>query len=74
MGLTDHSAHLTPELVDAMARAAGMPIPPEHLETSTSFLDALYQLDALLARRNLDSIIPELRWDARWSSESENNV
>jgi len=52
-----------------IAHAAGMPIPPDHLDTATEILDALYQLDARLALRDLDGIIPELRWDARWSDE-----
>lgn len=64
-------AHLTTDLVAAMATAAGMPIPAEHLEPATEILDALYQLDARLAQLDLDGIIPELRWDARWSIDEE---
>jgi hypothetical protein len=59
--------HLTTDLVAVMATAAGMPIPAEHLEPATEILEALYELDARLAHLNLDGVIPELRWDARWS-------
>ena len=69
MGQSTETIHLTTEQVAAMAHAAGMPIPPDHLDTATEILDALYQLDARLALRDLDGIIPELRWDARWSDE-----
>ena len=63
--------HLTPDLVAAMATAAGMPIPADHLEPATEILEALYQLDARLAHLNLEGVIPELRWDARWTLEEE---
>ena len=60
----------TPELVAAMAAAAGTPIPPDHLEDATELLSALYELDARLDQLDLDGIEPEFRWDARWDRES----
>jgi hypothetical protein len=63
--------HLTTDLVAAMATAAGMPIPADHLEPATEILEALYELDARLAHLNLDGVIPELRWDARWTIDTE---
>ena len=63
--------HLSTDLVAAMATAAGMPIPAEHLESATEILEALYELDARLAHLNLAGVIPELRWDARWTTDVE---
>jgi hypothetical protein len=57
---------VTPELVTAMAAAAGSPIPDDHLEEATVLLSALYTLDARLGQLDLDGIEPEFRWDARW--------
>lgn len=61
---------VTPELVAAMAEAAGSPIPPDHLEEATTLLSALYELEARLGELNLDGIEPEFRWDARWDREA----
>jgi hypothetical protein len=60
---------LTPDLVAAMATAAGTPIPPDHLEEATTLLAALYELEARLGELELDGIEPEFRWDARWDRE-----
>ena len=81
MGQSTDTTHLTTELVAANppprppkgggggAPAGGIRFPPGPLDPATEILDALYQLDARLALRDLDGIIPELRWDARWSDE-----
>ena len=42
-----------------------------NLEPATEILEALYQLDARLAHLDLDGVIPELRWDARWAIDKE---
>lgn len=60
---------VTPELVAAMAAAAGSPIPADHLEDATTLLSALYELEARLGQLDLDGIEPEFRWDARWDRE-----
>ena len=62
-------APLTPELVAAMAVAAGSPIPADHLDDATGLLAALYALEARLGRLDLDGIEPEFRWDARWDRQ-----
>jgi hypothetical protein len=62
-------APLTPELVAAMAAAAGSPIPDDHLEDATVLLSALYTLETRLGQLDLDGIEPELRWDARWDRD-----
>ena len=59
-------APLAPELVAAMAEAAGSPIPADHLDDATGLLSALYTLEARLVQLDLDGIEPEFRWDARW--------
>ena len=60
---------LTPELVAAMAEAAGSPIPADHLDEATALLSALYALEARLGQLDLDGIEPEFRWDARWDRQ-----
>ena len=58
---------LPPELVAAMAEAAGSPLSADHLPDATELLSALYALEARLSRLDLDGIEPEFRWDARWN-------
>ncbi len=62
---------LTPELVAAMADAAGSPISDDHLQDATELLAALYTLEAQLGQLDLDGIEPEFRWDARWHRSAE---
>jgi hypothetical protein len=60
---------VTPELVAAMAVAAGTPIPADHLEDATELLSALYALETRLGLLDLDGVEPEFRWDARWDRQ-----
>jgi len=60
-------APLLPELVAAMAEAAGSPIADDHLHDATELLSALYALETRLSQLDLDGIEPEFRWDARWN-------
>ena len=62
---------LSPEVVAALSRAAGLELPAERLDAVADLLTPLFEMQARIDRLDLAAYAPEMTWDARWPDQRD---